>query len=176
MGAAVIARLSSERGTTLIETIIACGILAVLMAGVLGLLSLSMRFTENQGHLMARTAEYAEDKVEQLMALAFADSQSDTRVFPATATGGSGLTVGGSSDPSAPVALYLDWLDLNGNLLASTGTTAPAGWFYKRVWAVSAPGGSATLKQLTVSTTVAATVGGEVAPVSTLTVLKSSPF
>ena len=167
-------RLTSEQGSTLIETIIAGGILAVLMGGLMGLLTVSTRVTENQGHLMARTTEYAQDKLEQLMVLSFTDLQSDTRSFPAPSSGGTGLTVGGSSNPAAPVALYVDYLDANGNLLASTGITKPSGWFYMRVWAVASV--SATLKQLTVTTTVATTLGGEIAPASTLTVLKSSPF
>jgi hypothetical protein len=169
-------RLASEEGSTLIETIIAGGILSVLMGGLMGLLTVSIRVTENQGHLMARTTEYAQDKLEQLMVLSFTDLQSDTRVFPAPASGGSGLTPGGSSNPAAPTALYVDYLDANGNLLASSGVLAPAGWFYKRVWAVALVGTSATLKQLTVTTTVATTLGGEIPPASTLTVLKSSPF
>jgi hypothetical protein len=166
--------ISSERGTTLIETVIAGGILCVLMAGLLGLISVSTRVTENQGHLAARTTEYAQDKAEQLLSLAFTDTQTDSRVFPATPTGGTGLTAGGSSSTSAAVSGYLDWLDASGNLLTSSGTTAPANWFYMRVWAVTNL--SSHLKQITVTTTVARTIGGDLAPSATLTVLKSSIY
>ena len=57
-------RLKSETGTTLIETAIACGILLVTMAGLMGMAAMATSITENQGHLSARTTEYAVDKME----------------------------------------------------------------------------------------------------------------
>jgi hypothetical protein len=167
-------RFTSEAGTTLIETAIACGILLVTMGGLMGLTTLTTNTTENQGHLGARTTEYAQDKMEQLLSLKYGDVQSDTRTFPATANGGTGLAVGGSSDPAAPVALYVDYLRQDGTLLASNGVQAPAGWFYQRVWAVTSP--SANLKQITVTTIVATGVGGATRPQSTMSALKTSPF
>jgi hypothetical protein len=62
-------------------------------------------------------------------------------------------------------------------LLASTGTTAPANWFYKRVWKVAAVGASTTLKQVTVTTTVKHAVGGVGRiPQSTVASMKTFPF
>jgi len=176
-------RVRSQRGTTLIETVIAMGILVVVMTGLLGMSTFATSHTENQGHLGARTTEYAQDKMEQLVSLAFNDTVSDTRFFPAAPTAGTGLTIGGSSDPAAPVALYVDWLDEKGNLLASVGTTAPADWFYERVWKIEAVAGCpvvnglCTLKRVTVTTRVRNNLGriGGV-PASTLVQIKSSPF
>jgi prepilin-type N-terminal cleavage/methylation domain-containing protein len=166
-----------ERGFTLIETMIALCLLAIVAAGVLPLGLIAMNATENQGHLLARTVEYAQDKLEQLMALSYGDSTSDTRVFPAADVGGSGLTIGGSSNPNAPVALYVDYLDPAGTLLPSVGVAEPAGWYYKRVWAVTSP--QANLKQITVTASVrtaaAAGMGGRI-PRATVSVLKTSPF
>ncbi len=153
---------------------IATGILLIMAAGLLAVGLLATSTTENQGHLAARTTEYSQDKMEQLLALSWGDPFSDTTVFPATTTGGTGLTVGGSSDPSAPVAQYVDYLDANGNLLTITGSKAPAGWFYKRVWQISSP--SANLKQITVTAVVASGVGKGLAPRSTLSALKTNPF
>ena len=163
-------------GFTLIETMVALSLLLIVATGVLPLGMLAMKTTENQGHLVARTTEYAQDKLEQLMALAYGDSISDTRVFPATDTGGSGLTIGGSANPDAPVALYVDYLDPDGTLLASAGVIEPEGWFYKRVWSVASP--RANLKQITVTATVRAAAGGGVGrvPRTTVTVLKTRPF
>ena len=165
-----------QRGFTLIEVMIALGLLLVAAAGVMPLGLLAIKTTENQGHLLARTTEYAQDKLEQLMSLSYGDSTSDTREFPAADLGGTGLTIGGSSDPDAPVALYVDYLDADGTLMPSEGTEAPEGWYYKRVWQISSP--RALLKQITVTaivrTAVASGIGGT--PRSTVSVLKTSPF
>lgn len=149
-------------------------LLLVAMIGLLSMSTIATNITENQGHLAARTTEYAQDKMEQLLALSYGDSTSDTRVFPALNSGGTGLAVGGSADPSAPVAGYVDYLDPSGNLLASVGTTAPAGWFYKRVWEISAP--SANLKQITATSIVASSFGGSMLPRSTVVALKTLSF
>ena len=131
--------LSRDAGFTLIETMVALGLLLVVATGVLPLGLIAMNATENQGHLLARTVEYAQDKLEQLMVLSYGDSTTDTRVFPATDAGGSGLTIGGSANPDAPVALYVDYLDAAGTLVPSVGAAAPEGWYYKRAWSVTLP-------------------------------------
>jgi hypothetical protein len=167
----------SETGATLIETMIACAILLVVVVGLLSMITVATNHTENQGHLVSRTTQYAQDKMEQLLALDYDDAQSDTTVYPVAAAGGSGLALGGSADPAAtPVALYVDYLDLSGNLLASVGITPPADWFYKRVWEVSdthippVP----NLKRITVTTIVRSSVGGALLSRSTMAALKTS--
>ena len=165
----------TDAGFTLLETVIALSILLIVSLGIVPLGMVATTTTENQGHLMARTTEYAQDKVEQLLALAYGDVTSDTRSFPAANTGGTGLAVGGSSDPAAPVALYVDYLDINGTLIVSTGTTAPAGWYYRRVWQIASPG--TNLKQVTVTAIVKSAVGstGRI-PRATVTSIKTYPF
>ena len=177
-----------DAGFSLLETVFALGILLVVAAGILPLGLIAVTTTENQGHLMARTTEYAQDKLEQLLVLAFDDTTSNTRVFPAADTGGTGLSVGGSSDPAAPVANYVDYLDINGHLLDSTGTNVPADWYYRRVWQVSAVAAGNTtcpaslasgcLKRVTVTATVRAAAAGGLGmvPRSTVSSLKTFPF
>jgi len=154
---------------------IALTILVVATVGIMALGAIALATTENQGHLAARTAEYAQDKMEQLMSLAYGDTTTDTTTFPATSTGGSGLTVGGSSNPSSPVTTpgtgYVDYLDISGQPTTSSGN-----WYYIRVWQISAY--STTVKQITVTTKVKAQVGAPqgALPQSTLTSLKTSPF
>ncbi|MEI6245423.1 MAG: prepilin-type N-terminal cleavage/methylation domain-containing protein [Acidobacteriota bacterium] len=172
MGATVASR-QNEAGVSLIETLVAMALLLVSMAGLGSLGIVGLTTTENQGHLAARTTEYAQDKMEQLLVLAYGDTSSDTRVFPASASGGTGLAIGGSADPAAPVVGYVDYLDQNGNLLVS-GNAAPAGWFYERVWVISTP--SANLKQISVTATVASSLGRQQRPSATVTVLKTFPF
>jgi hypothetical protein len=161
----------SERGVTLIETAIASAILLIAMIGLMTMAGLATMYTENHGHLEARTTEYAQDKMEQLLALAYNNSTSDTVHFPAPDTGGTGLSVGGSTDTAAPVNGYVDWLAQDGTPLFG-GTAAPANWFYERVWKIEQV--TAGLKRITVVATVRAVIGGEMRPKSAVIVLKSS--
>jgi len=164
-----------QSGVTLLETVIALSLLLILVVGVMIMTLTAIATTENQGHLAARTAEYAQDKMEQLLALTWGDPTSDTTVFPSANSGGTGLKVGGSIDPSAPVSQYVDYLDASGNLLTSAGGAAPTGWFYIRVWKVTSP--SATLKQISVLAQTKSDVGPQGAiPQSTIVALKTQNF
>jgi type II secretory pathway pseudopilin PulG len=174
----------SQSGVSLLETLIALAILLIASIGIMTIGTLAMSTTENQGHLAARTAEYAQDKMEQLNSLSWGDTTTDTTAFPPTSTGGTGLAVGGSSDPNSPVTTpgtgYVDYLDISGQPTTSTGT-----WYYIRVWQISNPATSSTcvvngasvpcLKQITVTAKVRQQVGAPAGalPQSTLTSLKS---
>jgi hypothetical protein len=166
-------KLKTERGTTLIETVIATSLLLVVMIGLLSMAALATVYTENHGHLEARTTEYAQDKMEQLLALVYTDIHADTITFPALPVGGTGLAVGGSSNTATPVNGYVDWLKQDGSLLGG-GTTPPDGWFYQRVWQISQP--STGVKEITITATVKSAVGNALVPKSTVAALKSSRF
>jgi hypothetical protein len=166
-------RLHGERGVTLIETCIATALLVTTLAGLASMTAVATMHTENQGHLAARTTEYAQDKMEQLLALAYTDIETNTIVFPSTATGGTGLKVGGSVDTAAPINGYVDWLSADGSLLGG-GTAAPANWFYKRVWQVTSP--TSGIKQVAVTVTVRSSIGGAMLPKSTLVAMKAWQF
>jgi hypothetical protein len=170
----------SERGLSLVELVFAVLLVMIAALGLLPLGAVATKTTENQGHLMARCTEYAQDKLEQLMGLQFGDAVTDTRVFPAALGGGTGLggkplaaTVG-SDDPDAPVDKFVDYLDFNGNLLDATNGV-PADWFYKRAWQVTPV--SDTLKQITVTAIVQNSIGnvGRI-PRATVSALKTYPF
>ena len=169
----MIGRLTSERGSTLIETMIATSLLLVVMIGLLSTAALATMYTENHGHLEARTTEYAQDKMEQLLALAYTDAVSDTVIFPAGAIGGTGLAVGGGTNTSIPVNGYVDWLEQNGTLLGG-GTAPPANWFYERVWQTTSP--AAGIKQITVTATVRSSVAQAIIPKATVVALKAAQF
>jgi type II secretory pathway pseudopilin PulG len=169
----------SQSGMSLLETLIAIALLLIATGGIMSIAVVATSTTENQGHLSARATEYAQDKMEQLISLSYGDSTSDTTVFPANNSGGTGLSIGGSSDPNAPVAGYVDYLDRSGNPLAVGGGAAPAGWYYVRVWRISAPAGTSNLKQITVTSKVQAAVGSSgtgALPQSTVASLKTNPF
>ena len=180
---------SDERGFSLVETMVGLCLLLIVAMGVLPLSLLAVKITENHGHLTARATEYAEDKLEQLMALSYGDQVSDTRVFPAITTGGSGLTPGGSVDPAAPVLGYVDYLTREGALLPSAGAPPP-NWYYQRLWRVeevgaadpscptSASAARICLKRITVRATVRTPSqgGSGVIPRATVAALKTYPF
>ncbi|GAC1625631.1 MAG: hypothetical protein PVS2B2_08580 [Candidatus Acidiferrum sp.] len=187
-GKHLIKRRKSQLGISLVETVIALAVLLIVSAGVMGIAALALSTTENQGHLAARTAEYAQDKMEQLLALAYCDggstgtSGTDTTVFPATVGAGTGLAgctnatppvalTGGGVNPTAPVAGYVDYLDNNGNLVG-----AAANWEYIRVWQITIPAGTTNLKQITVTSQVRTSVAQAILPQSTIVTLKSYPF
>lgn len=165
--------VASERGTTLIETAIASAILLVVMVGLLSMAALATTYTENHGHLEARTTEYAQDKMEQLLAIAYTDAVTNTVTFPASPSGGTGLAVGGGTDTAAPVNGYVDWLEYDGDLLGG-GTTPPATWFYERVWEITTP--ATGIKQITVVATVRSSVARALIPKSTIVALRASQF
>lgn len=177
-----LSRSGSEAGMTLVETMIALAILLIVAAAIMSMGVVAIGTTENQGHLAARTTEYAQDKMEQLISLSYTDSFTNTTVFPATVAAmcppGCGLAAGGNSNPAAPVNGYVDYLDANGNLLGG-GAVAPANWYYIRVWQISTAGLTANLKQITVTAKVRFGVGsrgfGALAE-STVATLKSNPF
>jgi type II secretory pathway pseudopilin PulG len=168
-------RRRSQAGMSLVELVFAISIVIVAALGLLPLGAIATVTTENQGHLMARCTEYAQDKLEQLLALQYGDTSADTRVFPATKIGGTGLTPGGTADPdAAPVNQYVDYLNIDGDLLNAAGGV-PADWFYKRVWAITTP--AANLKRVTVTAIVKRSVGGVGRiPRATVVSLKSFPF
>ncbi len=162
----------SQTGMSLVETMIALGLLLVVAAGVLSLGGIALATTENQGHLAARTAEYAQDKMEQLLALRYIDANTDTTVFPSVVNigVGTGLAVGGGLNPNAPLAGYSDYLDTFGNVVG-----AGANWQYIRVWQITQA--APNLKNVSVLSRVRAGVGQpQLLPQSTVVALKSNPF
>lgn len=174
-------RMQGERGTSLMEVMVATALLVTLMAGLMSMAGIAISTTENQGHLAARTTEYAQDKMEQLLALVYPDTVSDTVVFPASTSGGTGLTVGGSINPDTPVDGYVDWLTYDGSLLGG-GATPPTSWYYERVWRVECVVATCTstpavgLKRITVLTRVRTSVGKKIIPTSTVVALKAAQF
>lgn len=180
----------SQVGMSLLECMIALAILTVVAGGVMSWATIATFTTETQGHLASRTTEYAQDKMEQLLALKFCDGPTngtDTTLFPAVVNaGGTGLAgcnnpganpptalSGGSLNPALPAAGYVDYLDASGNLVGSTAV-----WEYIRVWQISVPAGSTGMKRISVLTQAHYSIGqnGGKVPQSTVVALKTFPF
>jgi Flp pilus assembly protein TadG len=161
--------LRRQRGTTLIETMIAAIVLVVGVLTLVGTLSVAINDNWNQGDRATRTTEYAEDKMEQLLSLSFTDTTTDTTVYPANLTGGTGLSAGGGVNPTSPVAGYVDYVDDTGAQQASAALAS-----YIREWSISV-NGSGNLETITVTVTALTTIGlAGVAPATTLVCTKSS--
>lgn len=157
-----------ESGMTLIETMIAGIVLMVGLVGLMGAYSVTITQNWNQGDRATRTTEYAQDKMEQLMALSFSDTASNTAVYPPTTTGGTGLTVGGSLSLGSPTTGYVDYVDDTG-----TQQTSATSATYIREWTV-AVNAAGNLKTITVVTTALTSLGGGgIAPSTTLVCTKS---
>ena len=169
-------KLSGESGVTLIETMIASAILIIVVVGLLPVFIMGIETNQQQGDVATRTTEYAQDKMESLINLSFADGATNTTVYPPATSGGTGLggTMAasasvGSISTSAPVTGYVDYLDANGNLLTSS-----TGAYYMREWTITADS-TGTLKTITVlSSSLQITNVHGVYPSTTLVCVKSS--
>jgi prepilin-type N-terminal cleavage/methylation domain-containing protein len=145
---------SRQQGFTLVEVLLAAFILVTVSAGIMSLFTYTFGVNRWQGELNTKSIEYAQDKMESLMALTFNDSTTDTTQYPPcgassspACTTGTGLTSGGGTDTTNPIAGYSDCLDSTGNLVACSSPHE-----FTRVWkiAVAGTGEYASLKQITV--------------------------
>jgi Tfp pilus assembly protein PilV len=114
----------SQRGVTLIETLIAGIVLIIVVVGLLPVFVFGLQTTSTEGNVATRTTEYAQDKMEQLLALTFNDAGLGGGAMAAS-------TSVGSIPPSAVVTNFVDYLDANGNVATSTGA------YYTRQWMIS---------------------------------------
>ena len=148
-------------GFGLIEVLIAMSILLVGLAAMLNMFMLAAGLNANQGEVAKRVTEYAQDKMEQLLALDFSDGATNTTVYPpgsdGTGLGGvmaANTTVPASGiDPGSPAPGYVDYLDASGNLLPDGN-----GAIYVRQWSVSTDA-TTTLKTMTVSVRATRSLG-----------------
>jgi type II secretory pathway pseudopilin PulG len=112
---------SSARGFTLVETLIATGVLVTAIAGLAQLFALSVRFTRDSGQFGAALVA-AQDKLESLRSLNFTYDDNgnvitDPRLTP------SPVTSLGENLPS-----YVDWLDSSGAVVRERGAVFVRRW------------------------------------------------
>ena len=135
---------SSSAGFSLVETLVATGLLATAIVTLAQLFALSTR-TNVASHNTTYAAVLAEQKMEELRGLVWgfdtqglpiSDTATDTSVTPMTASGGTGL------QPSPTTALqenttgYVDYVDAFGNKLG-TGANPPQNAIYTRRWSIT---------------------------------------
>jgi hypothetical protein len=167
------ARHAGEQGISLIETMIATLITVVGLSAVLGLFAAGMAHSQTQGDVASRATTFSQDKMEELLALQFGDSASNTTVSPVTAAGGTGLcgllaanASCGSVDTANALAGYVDYLDFQGTRVAAVAQAS-----FMRQWTITA--NTANLKTITVRTTALRSLGAGVRPFTVLVSMKS---
>ncbi len=117
-----------ERGTTVLETLIATAICTVVVFGLAGLVSMSTKQSREMGSTVAQATSLASQHMEVLMTLPF----NSTR-----------LNAGGSVSGNDCNSGYCDFLTVTGQPSAST-----ADRYFMRRWTIANTTG--TLKLITV--------------------------
>jgi len=132
-----------ESGFSLVEVIIATGILATALVSLAQLFAVSTASNmsaRNSGTAMI----YAEQKIEQLRALSYTldsaglpitDSTTDTSVYPPAATGGTGLSPSTDNTLQSNTDGYVDYIDNIGRSLGG-GETIPDNTAFIRRWSI----------------------------------------
>jgi len=135
---------SNSGGFSLIEVVIAMGLLTVVSLGVAQVLALSTR-----SNLMARgatsTTSMAQQKLEELRGLTWgfdlqgqglplSDTTTNLSVFP-PAHNGSGLNPSPADSLEQNTPGFVDFLDANGAWVG-TGSTPPGSAVYIRRWSI----------------------------------------
>ena len=119
------ALISTTRGFTLIETLIATALIVTVVAGLAQLFALSVRFTRESAQFGVALVA-AQDKLESLRAVRFDYDQAGTPVSDPK------LRASTSDTLAHDVAGFADWLDAGGTPLG-----APDGAGYVRRWRVT---------------------------------------
>lgn len=117
----------SHRGFTLLETLIATGLLVTALAGLAQLFALSLRLTRDSGQFGAALVA-AEDKLESLRALRFGYDEAGTPVTDPRLAPAATSALSMDTDP------WVDWVDAGGVPVA-----APEAAFVRR-WRITALG------------------------------------
>ncbi len=117
----------SERGLSLMETLIATAIAGSVMVGLASLVSAAMMQSKNQGQTTSQATALAAQKIDQLMTLQFTAASTAAPLTCAASPCGS---------ITADTTNYVEYLDATGNVLAGA-TAATIGVFFTRRWMIT---------------------------------------
>jgi hypothetical protein len=149
----------SERGVSLVETLLAALLMAAALVALAELVALSVR-----NGVSARAESFAivlaQQKMEQLRGLTWSfdtaglpvsDTTTDTALAVESPAGGTGLSLSPPDVLEKNTTGYVDYLDQMGNSLGG-GPTLPSGTAYIRRWSIeplpSDPGNTLFLRIL----------------------------
>jgi len=134
---------NSQAGFSLVEAIIATGLMAGALASLGQMFAISIA-----NNVAARAGTYAtvlaEQKMEQLrgltwgfdiLGLPISDSSTNTALPVEAATGGTGLAPSPSNTLTTNVDGYVDYIDQFGNIIGGGATVPPKTMFIRR-WSV----------------------------------------
>jgi len=178
---AIRAQDTGESGFGFIETMVASVILLVGLMAVLGLFAVSMTQEHEQGSVNSRATTYCQAKMEELQALNFGDTTTNTTslTWPSSGvgTGLGGVAASGSYGavpPTAAAAGYVDYLDFQGTPVTAAAVDANGQLrqFFVRQWMIQVDG-TGNIMTITVCTTARRRLGGGAVPFVTLVSLKS---
>jgi type II secretory pathway pseudopilin PulG len=136
-------KFSSASGFSLIETMVATGILSAALVALAQLFAMSTQ-TNTSARDTTFATVLAEQKIEQLRALTWgfdsvglpvSDLTTDTTVSPETPNGGTGLTPSPADALKSNRPGYVDYLDRWGQALG-TGERPVEGSVYFRRWSI----------------------------------------
>src|SRR5690242_9283163 len=99
---------ASPRGFTLVETLVATGILVTALAGVAQLFMLSSQLTQ-QANTAGAALSAAQDKLENLIASAFDYDAGGNRITDPA------LELSPSTSLDEDIAPYVDWINASGD-------------------------------------------------------------
>jgi prepilin-type N-terminal cleavage/methylation domain-containing protein len=135
--------MRGERGFSLVEVIVATGILVVALVSLAQLFTIAVR-----ANIASRTTTdatvLAQQKVEELRALTWgfdlqgapvSDTTTDTTVFPEQPGGGTGLSPSPASALAKDIAGFVDYIDRFGRKVGGRADP-PADVIYTRRWAI----------------------------------------
>ena len=135
---------NGESGFSLIEVMVATGLLVTALVTLAQLFVISTR--SNLGsHNTTYASVLAEQKLEELRALAWgydtqglplSDTTTNTAISPETPTGGTGLSPSPSTSLQSNTTGYVDYVDQFGNKLG-TGANPPQQAIYTRRWSIT---------------------------------------
>lgn len=136
-------RRACGNGFTLIEVCVAMVVLAIAMAGLAGLVAMSLKACVD-ARVQTTAVMLADQKIEQLRGLAWghdpsgsvvSDLATDVSRDPAGG-GGSGLSPSPANSLDANLAGHVDYLDSSG-LWVGTGPSPPSAARYIRRWRIA---------------------------------------
>ena len=134
---------SSEAGFSIVEVMVATGLLASALVALAQLFAIATT-TNASARTSTLTMMLAEQKIEQLRALQYTfdraglpvqDTETDLAVYPPAATGGKGLSPHTENTLQSNTNGYVDYLDHFGRTLGG-GTVIPDGTAFIRRWSV----------------------------------------